>query len=161
AFRMEADPDDPDSPRALSNWGDRLQAIHRPQEAGNAYRKAMTRLEKLVTALPEIAEYRQELAYNLFAAAVSLSTDREPIPDRTHRQFRVVYQTLPPDHQRMVALRFDRLSWQLVTGSDPTLGNASRAVELAKKAVELGPKNEFYWQTLGVAQYRARNWRAA
>ena len=36
-----------------------------------------------------------------------------------------------------------------------------RAVELAKKAVELAPKQGTFWNTLGVAHYRAGDWKAA
>ena len=67
AFRWELDPDDPDSPRATNDWGDRLQEIHRPQEAENAYRKALARLEKLAAALPDMPEYQVELAECLVA----------------------------------------------------------------------------------------------
>src|SRR5262249_29472502 len=36
-----------------------------------------------------------------------------------------------------------------------------RAVEFARKAVELAPKEGNCWNTLGAAQYRAGNWRDA
>jgi uncharacterized protein HemY len=39
---------------------------------------------------------------------------------------------------------------------DPT-----RAVELAKSAVELAPKEGTLWNTLGVAHYRTSDWKAA
>src|SRR6185436_14104326 len=104
-------------------------------------RKALTRAEKLAAAFPDIAEYRQELAYSLFAAAVSLSTDRAPIPEQTHRQVREVYQKLPPDLQFMLARRYHSLSRHLATGPDPKLGNPRLALELAKKAVELSPND--------------------
>jgi Flp pilus assembly protein TadD len=32
-------------------------------------------------------------------------------------------------------------------------------VELAKRAVELAPQQSSYWNTLGVAHYRAGNWK--
>src|SRR5262249_54322354 len=57
ALRVELDPDDGDSPRAMNKWGDRLQEIHRPQEAENAYRKALARLETLAVALPRIPRH--------------------------------------------------------------------------------------------------------
>ena len=41
------------------------------------------------------------------------------------------------------------------------LRDPDRAVELAKKAVELEPKEGTYWNTLGVAHYRAGDWKAA
>jgi tetratricopeptide (TPR) repeat protein len=41
------------------------------------------------------------------------------------------------------------------------LRNPSRAVELARKAVELAPKVGYNWGTLGTAHYRAGDWKAA
>jgi WD40 repeat protein len=49
----------------------------------------------------------------------------------------------------------------LVTCPEPKFRNPSRAVELAKKAVELAPQQSSYWNTLGVAHYRAGNWKEA
>jgi tetratricopeptide (TPR) repeat protein len=53
------------------------------------------------------------------------------------------------------------LAWLLATCPDPKSRNAARAVELAKAAVELDPKTGAYWNTLGVAHYRAGDWKAA
>jgi WD40 repeat protein/serine/threonine protein kinase/tetratricopeptide (TPR) repeat protein len=97
AFRVELDPDDADSPRAMNNWGDRLQEIHRPQEAESAYRKSLARLEKLADALPGTPDYRQELAYSLLAP--SLMTDPPPAAWQSHRQFLEIWRTLPADRQ--------------------------------------------------------------
>ena len=52
-------------------------------------------------------------------------------------------------------------AWLLATCPQGGLRNPSRAVELAKKATELAPKDGGYWNTLGVAQYRAGDWHAA
>jgi tetratricopeptide (TPR) repeat protein len=53
------------------------------------------------------------------------------------------------------------LAWQLATCSDARLRNPSLAVALAKKAVDLAPKNPNYPNTLGVAHYRTGDWKAA
>jgi serine/threonine protein kinase/Flp pilus assembly protein TadD len=53
------------------------------------------------------------------------------------------------------------LARHLATWPNPQLRNATRAVELAQHAVELEPLNGMYWNTLGVAHYRARDWKAA
>jgi tetratricopeptide (TPR) repeat protein len=53
------------------------------------------------------------------------------------------------------------ISWLLATCADPKFRDGMRAVELAKKAVELGPKEGNHWNTLGVAQYRKGDWKAA
>jgi eukaryotic-like serine/threonine-protein kinase len=41
------------------------------------------------------------------------------------------------------------------------LRHADRAVELARRAVELEPAQGMFWNTLGVAHYRAGDWKAA
>jgi tetratricopeptide (TPR) repeat protein len=56
---------------------------------------------------------------------------------------------------------FNSLAGFLVNHPNPKLGGPSRAVELAKNAVELLPKVGSYWNTLGVAHYRAGDWQAA
>jgi tetratricopeptide (TPR) repeat protein len=52
------------------------------------------------------------------------------------------------------------LAWILATCPDPTLRDATRAVALAKRAVEKSPEGAD-WNTLGVSYYRAGDWRAA
>jgi tetratricopeptide (TPR) repeat protein/serine/threonine protein kinase len=59
------------------------------------------------------------------------------------------------------ASRCNNLAWLLATCLEPAFRNARRAVELARRAVELAPKQPTYWTTLGVAQYRAGDWKAA
>lgn len=53
------------------------------------------------------------------------------------------------------------LAWLLATCSVPDVREPTRAVEFAKKAVELKPEMANCWNTLGVAQYRAGDWSAA
>jgi WD40 repeat protein len=52
-------------------------------------------------------------------------------------------------------LPFNNEAWSLVAS------DAERAIELAQKAVQLAPNKGFYWNTLGVAHYRARHWKPA
>jgi WD40 repeat protein len=59
------------------------------------------------------------------------------------------------------AVKANNLAWKLATASDPKRGDPVRAVELARKAVELAPKEGLYARTLGIAYYRAGNWEAA
>jgi tetratricopeptide (TPR) repeat protein len=53
------------------------------------------------------------------------------------------------------------LAWLLATCPDPKVRDPLRAVELSRKAVEAAPKAGEYWNTLGVANYRASDWKAA
>jgi Flp pilus assembly protein TadD len=49
----------------------------------------------------------------------------------------------------------------LATSTEPKLRDPARAVVLAKKAVDLEPKAGMWWNTLGVAQYRAGDRKGA
>src|SRR5262249_60470637 len=53
------------------------------------------------------------------------------------------------------------LAYLLATCPDENLRDPDQAVVLAKRAVELAPKNATYWMTLGVAHYRAGVWKDA
>src|SRR5262249_30332855 len=53
------------------------------------------------------------------------------------------------------------LAWLLATYPDAKVRDPDRAVKLAKKAVQLVPLAGGSWNTLGVAHYRAGDWKAA
>jgi Flp pilus assembly protein TadD len=55
----------------------------------------------------------------------------------------------------------NNLAWFLATCPDPKLRDPARAVEAARKAVELAPQDSGTWNTLGAALYRAGDWKAA
>ncbi len=55
----------------------------------------------------------------------------------------------------------NNLSWLLATCPDAKFRDPGRAVALAKEAVKLAPKEGNHWNTLGVAHYRAGDWKAA
>jgi tetratricopeptide (TPR) repeat protein len=59
------------------------------------------------------------------------------------------------------ALANNNLAWMLATCKDANLRNPAEAVRLAQRAVALVPRAGIYWNTLGVAQYRAGDWNAA
>jgi tetratricopeptide (TPR) repeat protein len=53
------------------------------------------------------------------------------------------------------------LAWFQATYPDPKVRESGQALTHAKKAVELAPSNGAFWNTLGVAHYRAGDWKAA
>jgi serine/threonine protein kinase/Tfp pilus assembly protein PilF len=55
----------------------------------------------------------------------------------------------------------NNLGWLLATCVDDKLRDPRRAVESAKKSVELAPAAGAFWNTLGIAHYRAGNWQVA
>jgi len=54
------------------------------------------------------------------------------------------------------------LAWSLATCPDPQFRSPARAVELARRAVQLAPEvgTGGCWNTLGVAHYRTGDWKA-
>jgi len=56
---------------------------------------------------------------------------------------------------------YTTLALSLATRPDGRFRDPKRAVQLAKKAASLWPDHASCWHTLGVAQYRAREWNAA
>jgi tetratricopeptide (TPR) repeat protein len=65
------------------------------------------------------------------------------------------------DLEPKTALTRNNLAWLLATCPDSKLRDPSRAVVLAKSAVELAPKEPSHWNTLGASQYRNGDWKAA
>jgi serine/threonine protein kinase len=55
----------------------------------------------------------------------------------------------------------NNLAWLLATAADPKLRAPARAVELAMEVAQRRPNEANSWNTLGVAQYRAGNWKKA
>ncbi len=67
---------------------------------------------------------------------------------------------LGPNHPDTLE-SMNNLAWLLATAEDPKIRKPAQAVELARELVTRSPKGEIYWNTLGVAQYRAGDWKAA
>ncbi len=61
------------------------------------------------------------------------------------------------DLQPDSAIAHNNLAWLLATSTESKLRNPEEAVSLARKATALAPKQGIYWNTLGVACYRAGN----
>ena len=55
----------------------------------------------------------------------------------------------------------NRLAWFLATAKDPAHRDPPMAVELAKRAVKLSPQDGGIWNTLGIARYRAGEFKSA
>ena len=53
------------------------------------------------------------------------------------------------------------LAWVLASCPDPSFRDPVRAIKLAEKALEAEPGRPNFWNTLGVARYRAGDWKAS
>src|SRR5262249_23968031 len=66
----------------------------------------------------------------------------------------------PELQQEDVTARND-LAWLLATSPDEKVRDVRRAVELARRAVEQAPTQATFWNSLGVARYRAGDWKGS
>ena len=67
--------------------------------------------------------------------------------------FRLVTILRPDD-----AEAHNHLAWAMTCAGQTTPFEIARALDSAKKAISLSPKDWMYWNTLGVAAFRARDW---
>jgi serine/threonine protein kinase/tetratricopeptide (TPR) repeat protein len=130
---------DPEYPCALVNKATALRKMGRFGEALSAFDQAIHINPEFTAAHWNKADTLQEMG-------------------RYGDCLRAVEEALHLDPQSVDAL--NTLAWLLATCPDSKFRDAPRAVQVAKKALALNPKDGFSWQTLAVAQYRLRNWKA-
>jgi tetratricopeptide (TPR) repeat protein len=130
----------PQNHRAHFNLGNALQGKRDLDGAIAAYRKA-------VGINPNYAEAHVNLGNVLRAKGD---------PDGAIAAFREAIRLNPKNPDSHTAL-----AWLLATCPDAKARHPDQAVTLARKAVHLAPKTARYWNTLGVAHYRAGDWEAA
>src|SRR5262249_36536472 len=66
-----------------------------------------------------------------------------------------------PGNRLQFASTHNELAWLWATCADRNCRNPGQAVASARKAVELEPKRGEFWNTFGVALYRAADWTEA
>ncbi len=140
-----------------------------PKEIEAALRHHRTAIElcaRLAVDFPDRLVFRMEAARSHFALGIALnnrgqwkeaeSAFRQALDgsDTLFEQADPTYGTTYP------ASIHNELAWMLVTCPDLKQRNPERAVESARKAVDLDPKGD-NWNTLGLAYYRAESWKEA
>jgi serine/threonine protein kinase/Flp pilus assembly protein TadD len=134
--------------------GNVLKSAHRYPEAERAFRKGLALMDELAAAFPRMASFpisQADIRYSLGKLLTATGRTREAA-EVLGRAVRLAPKK-PDTH--------NSLAWLLATTRDPGLRDAGRAVELARRAVELAPTNGLFWSTLGVAHYRAGTWKEA
>jgi WD40 repeat protein len=66
---------------------------------------------------------------------------------------------IAPDHEG--ARDYNDQAWLMATRFEDHLRDPGRAVQLAQMAVDLAPTEGNFWNTLGIAKYRAGKWTSA
>jgi serine/threonine protein kinase len=165
-------PDDPthrcDRARMLNFLGIALRS--RPGYAPTAlqcHQQAIELAGQLVAAFPDSPWYRRELVRSHFSLGIVLRlTGRHAEAAQAFQQALDDYRRFSdtgddPDNRTQFASVHNEWAWMLATC--PYLANRDpgRAVTLARKAVALEPELGGFWNTLGVACYRAGDWTEA
>jgi serine/threonine-protein kinase len=157
-------PDDPAIGRDLQaecyfQWTRALSPLGRQSDAAETARKAID----LYTSLgaqrsdgpaPQEVMYRWRLAVTSHLLGVALGATGHP--HEAAEAYRKAV-TLHPER----ALFCNDLAWFLVGSKDPPAHDPAEAVDLARKAITIEPTAAHIWNTLGVAYYRAGQFRAA
>jgi eukaryotic-like serine/threonine-protein kinase len=136
------------------NLGRVLNKSGRPTEAEKAFRQTIAMAETFDHDFLDQSDMNFFLVKLYFNFASSLTAQGKP--DDAEEAFRKLLELKP-----MSPAVHNNLAWEFATCADPKLRNGRRAVELAKKAVELDPKQGNWWITLGAAHYCAGNWKDA
>jgi tetratricopeptide (TPR) repeat protein len=129
-----------------------LSALERSSGELDHSVKTAQRSIDLFTALvdqnPNRADYRREASYVLGAAGTThiLRGDLKTGIDWQDRAL-----VLDPSNTRPL----NTIAWNIVIYPDPGQRDLPKAVAAAKKAVAAEPRNSNYWNTLGLAYYRA------
>jgi tetratricopeptide (TPR) repeat protein len=145
-----------------------IQALAgQPVESEKAYRQAEAHYEKLAGEGADRHDFLFAQASTRHNIAVQLRCqNRMDDAESGFRQSLKLYSQLPSDFQKKVSycnnvgITSNNLARLLTT---PTCKERrfDDAVVFAKQAVESTPTAGHYWNTLGIAQYRAGNWKDA
>src|SRR5262249_31931857 len=133
----------------------------RPAEAEAAFQRAAALYEELISRFPYNADYFYELP-KCYVVLSKLQWSRGATreADQTIQRLLALPDRIPPGTTVPAEVFYDA-AWALAAMPDPQQRNATKAVELGTRAVELAPRSWSSWNTLGVAQYRAGQWQAA
>jgi tetratricopeptide (TPR) repeat protein len=135
--------------------------------AEEALREALAVRDRLAAEDNDPGRFR-DLAIareSLSRALVEVGRPAEAIEER--RIALQIWDILTANHPKKSEFRDHRidalndLSWLLSTDPDPALHDPPRALQLAEEAVRASGGRVAFWNTLGVARYRAGDWAGA
>jgi tetratricopeptide (TPR) repeat protein len=138
-----------------------LMATGRPQEAEQELRRTLVLAEGLATDNPGSPGSQDDWADALYQWGERLKdTGRSGEAEESYRRALAIEEDLAAKHPNESRYR-NFIAWFLATCPAPQLRDPPRAVELARRAAEGAPDRAEIYNTLGVAHYRAGNWRSA
>jgi len=137
-------------------------------EAEAEFRAALKEQQRLAEENPNIADYPFQLALSQTQMGELLDgLGKQAEAETAYHEAIKIYQRLTDEHANNSVPRgylfnsHNNLAWLLATCPHQRLRDPKQAVAHAKKAIELAPDKGMLWNTLGVAQYRSSDWKAA
>src|SRR5262249_20710649 len=139
-----------------------LRALPAERAAGLLlHQHAIQTCTQLVAEYPDHSTYRQELRRSHYALGIALEImGRWAEAGQAHADAVAACERWPDQNDDNPPAIYNRAAWLLATCPDVTTRNPRRAVELARKATALDPRPD-HWNTLGAAEYRADDFKAA
>jgi tetratricopeptide (TPR) repeat protein len=140
-----------------------LMELKELDSAKELMRQVIVDSEKRVEDHPKVPDFRRELAQSF----MNLGNIESKSGDRTgeEKHYQQALSTLEklalefpavPGHHKDLSFCLAHLGELLIS-----TGRPDDAVQLAEEAVTASPRESGCWQTLGVARYRAGNWKGA
>jgi tetratricopeptide (TPR) repeat protein len=140
---------------AFINLGNILEDEDRTDEAEKAYRDALRTCQDLLRDSPQVSQVGHPAISAFALARILMRTGRrQEAKDICHQAIALA------EAAHEVEL-LNQLAWQMSICPDAELRQPARALELAKKTVQIAPDKADFWNTLGAAEYRVGNWKAA
>jgi WD40 repeat protein/tetratricopeptide (TPR) repeat protein/energy-coupling factor transporter ATP-binding protein EcfA2 len=136
-----------------------FQLLGRLPEAESACRQALSYREKLAKEDAKDRLKRLNLAWCHEKLGSILRDAKQPKAEDAYREAVAIRKQLVADFPNSAEC-YNGLAWILATCPVEQLRDPAKAVELATRAAaELAPSVGNYWNTLGVALYRAGKWQ--
>jgi tetratricopeptide (TPR) repeat protein len=135
-------------------------SLHEVSKSGAAMEKSFALLEALMAEFPERDEYRGELIRQRYEMGLRYRFLGHPQEAREQYLRAIQLSRLTADLD-VSAMTMNTCSWVLVDCPDEALRDPDLGVAFAEKAVAKDPEQGEYWNTLGVAYYRKRDWMKA
>jgi tetratricopeptide (TPR) repeat protein len=138
-----------------------FQSTDRLQEAEDGYRAVCQLWEQQLTAAPGNRHFQWKVAFaSLQLGEFYEATGRDNEAGKEYRRALKIWEDLASEYASVPAY-LRQQAWFLAASPLLELRNPARAVDLAKKAVELAPNDGNNWATLAAAHYRTGNWSEA
>jgi tetratricopeptide (TPR) repeat protein len=155
-MKAKLGPDHPDTLASMSNLARAYLEAGHEHKALPLFEEALARMK---AKLPADAPDTLTTMANLGKAYWDAGRERKGLA-LLERALARTEATLGHQNPATVA-RMNMLAWLLATSEDPRFCNAARAVQLAGEATRRSPRMGSLWNTLGVARYRAGDWKGA